>query len=100
MNETALKNTVMHYLRTQGGLWEKRFQNAYTAPGTFDIVGCYFGNFVAIELKDPGKYKDPRGGLSPAQIAWEQLCLRAGGQTLVTDNLDDVKAFLESVLDR
>ena len=51
MLEKQIQLGVMRYLKTRGGWWKKisdKFQK-----GIPDILGCYEGFFIAIEVKQP-----------------------------------------------
>ena len=48
-SETYLKERVLRELQQLGGWWVKVQQ--ITISGTPDILGCYKGHFVALELK-------------------------------------------------
>lgn len=53
--ESQLKDRVLKALEKHGGYWFKTHGDRFTGRGIPDIVGCYKGHFVGIELKDPGK---------------------------------------------
>lgn len=96
-SETDLKNRVMRYLKTFGGMWIKNWGCPHRISGEADITGCYNGLFIAIELKRPGAYKQPVDGLSPAQRLYSDEVQRAGGIYLITDDLRAVQRLLEGL---
>jgi Holliday junction resolvase len=49
--ETALTSRIMDTLRAQGGWWMKVHGGGFQVAGVPDIIGCYKGRFVAIEVK-------------------------------------------------
>ena len=53
-------------------------------PGISDIIGCYKGRMIAIELKAP------RGIVSPAQQVFIDRVNEAGGIAFVAKDLDTV----------
>ena len=53
--ETALSRKVLSRLRVEGGRWDKIHGGPYQAGGIADILGCWRGRFIAIELKMPGE---------------------------------------------
>ncbi len=53
-------------------------------PGISDIIGCYRGRMIAIELKAP------KGTLSPAQEEFIRQINEAGGLAFVARSIDDV----------
>jgi len=56
VKEAYLQSKILKALRKAGGWWVK-FHNGprYGAPGTPDILGCYQGMFIALEVKRPGE---------------------------------------------
>lgn len=53
--ETALSEKVLSRLRAEGGRWTKVHGGPFQEAGVSDILGCWRGRFVAIELKIPGE---------------------------------------------
>lgn len=51
--ETRLTNKIMAELRKHGGWWMKVHGSAFQKAGVPDIIGCYRGRFVALEVKLP-----------------------------------------------
>jgi len=68
VKERALQTKVMKYLKQHGGVWVNTSPGPYSAVGIPDILGCYRGQFVAIELKSPERGKHVWELLSPAQL--------------------------------
>jgi len=88
MNETALKNQVLRYLKKKG--YFIKYHSGYGgATGIPDILGCYKGFFIAIELKIKGN--------KPTKIQLYNLkkIREEGGIGIVAYSLDDVKNNLE-----
>jgi penicillin-binding protein-related factor A (putative recombinase) len=95
MTETQLKDKVMAFLKTvPRSSWRKIHQTPMSKAGTADIIGCYKGRYVAIELKRPGKYKNLYQGMSKPQIAFMNEIDDAFGYYLVADSLQDVQDFI------
>jgi len=59
--------------------------------GTPDLMLCWRGRFVGIELKVDG------GRLSPAQLETHEALTLAGGVVATCRSLDDVAAFLATL---
>ncbi len=59
--------------------------------GTPDLVMCWKGRLVGIELKAG------RGRLSPAQVETHEAITLAGGIVTTCCSLDDVAAFLATL---
>ena len=53
-------------------------------PGVADIIGCYKGRMIAIELKSP------TGKATPEQVRFIQNVNDAGGIAFVAKTLDEV----------
>ena len=51
--ETLISNHVLPRLRAEGGWWVKVHGGLFQEAGIPDIIGCWNGKFVAIELKTP-----------------------------------------------
>ena len=52
--ETSLVRKIMTRLGAEGGWWMKVHGSIFQASGIPDIIGCYKGRFVGIEVKMPG----------------------------------------------
>jgi hypothetical protein len=90
VTETDLKNRIMALLRTlpDSYFW-RQGATPYGRAGVSDIIGCWDGQFVAMEVK-VGDNKP-----TPAQYNFLQNIKQTGGLTLVPYSLDDVHAFLK-----
>lgn len=53
--ETILSKKVLLRLRAEGGWWFKVHGGPFQTSGIPDILGCYNGSLIAIELKNPGE---------------------------------------------
>lgn len=62
---------------------------------TLDFIGCYYGQFFAIETKAPGKKPTPRQRLTIEQMR------EAGGAVFVIDgDTTELEAWLDAVANR
>lgn len=59
-----------------------------TTTGICDILGCWSGRFVGVEVKRP------RGQLSPTQTLFAMRVEDAGGVAVVVHSVDDVEDML------
>ncbi len=88
--ESAITRDVLRALRSRGGRWVKlhghRMQDA-----TLDIIGCYRGRYVELEVKRPGKKPTPR------QAVIAQLVEHAQGVTAVVRCRDDALVVLDHI---
>lgn len=82
--EAELKRRALAYLRTLPDSHWYATADRY-ARGVPDILGCWRGQFVAIELKAR------HGRLSRLQARWLTEAQRAGGETLVAWDIDEVR---------
>lgn len=77
-------------------LWPDGYFFAYPGTalgqaGTPDFIGCYFGRFVAIEIKRPGERPKPH------QSSVQSMIQRTGGCCCVAMSVEQVKEFLSVV---
>ena len=73
------------------GIWFYKVSDKFTS-GIPDFIGVCNGRFFAIELKRPG------GKAGKLQLFILDRIDRAGGATLVTDDFNEVKSFITSLL--
>ena len=52
--ETLIVKKIMRRLEAEGGFWFKVHGGLFQLSGIPDIVGCYKGWFIGIEVKVPG----------------------------------------------
>ena len=88
--EKKVKTKVVAILKEFGAYYFYPVTGGYGASGVPDIVGCYHGNFFAVECK-AGKGKTT--ALQEKNIA---NIYAAGGTAIVVneDNIDDVRNML------
>ena len=84
----------MQFLRKSGGLWLKLRDSSVGVSEWSDIIGCYHGVFVAIELKVPGR--KPR----PGQFAFLKIVKLAGGVSGYATSIKEVREILKEVEER
>lgn len=89
MTERALQRKVLTKLKGRG-VWINKSPSRWDRRGIVDIIGCYNGRFVAVELKQPGKYKDARDGLDEAQERFLRRVHAAGGIAVCADSWETV----------
>jgi hypothetical protein len=53
--EAALRNRIVKSLSAYSGWWIVTHGDQYGTGGIPDIIGCYHGRFVGLEVKLPGK---------------------------------------------
>lgn len=91
IKESSIQSSIIKYLEAQGAEVFKPKTTTYSKKGTPDILGCFQGIFIAIETKAPGKRPTELQQLRIEQIR------RAGGYAIATDNLNEVKEFINDI---
>ena len=95
MREAEIVRKIMAYLRSFDGCfcW-KEHGGPYGSNGIPDIICCYRGRFVALEVKtDTGKP-------TRLQEAVIRKINHAGGCALIVRSVEDVKAALAAINER
>ncbi len=70
--------------------WFSPIGSVYGKSGVPDIIVCYRGGFIGVEVKAPGKLSS----VTPLQTHSHELIRRAGGVVLLTDNAEQVEELL------
>ena len=99
-SEKGIEEAIRAYLRALGAFEIKVWTGGIALfdgrvarnnnKGAADILACWRGRFVAIEVKSK------TGRVSPEQVAFLADVKRAGGIALVARSLDDVRRALEA----
>ena len=90
--ETRYQNKVLEYLKLEvGGYWIKIHASSFQTKGKPDIIGCYKGKFIGIELKRP----DGKGRLSKLQEYNLQQINDNGGVGISNARLEDLKELFK-----
>lgn len=89
--EKQFENRLKKFLEDEGCWFVKFFANAYTKIGIPDILCCYNGYFVAIEVKAP------KGKPSELQKRNVQKIIESGGIAVVLypDQFDYFKKMIQ-----
>lgn len=89
MKENVFSRKVTEYLQSKGGIVNNQTGGIFSKVGVSDLLVCYNGYFIALELKT-GNYQP-----DPLQITYLQEVRCAGGYGLVLrDTLDDLEDLL------
>lgn len=91
INESQLTSQIKNFLKVKGCYCEKIFGGGYQSSGIPDILCCYKGLFIAIEVKSP----TGKGRASDIQKLKIKRIRESGGIAFVTDNLDEVKRLFD-----
>lgn len=88
MKESALQRQIIAYLRERGAYVFKVVGSPYQQRGTPDLLVCWQGRFIGIELKVPGKEA------TIIQNHEIRKIMEAGGCGAVIKSVGDVVALL------
>ncbi len=91
MLEKQIENKIKNYLKTVSGLFYwKEHGGMYGTAGIPDLIICYRGRFIALEVKNE------RGKLTPLQSATLEKIKRCGGIAKAVKSVEDVKEIIEN----
>lgn len=93
MNESQLTSQIKNFLKSKGAYCEKIFGGGYQASGIPDILCCYNGLFIAIEVKSP----TGKGRASDIQKLKIKAIRDCGGIAFITDNLEYVENIFQFI---
>jgi Holliday junction resolvase len=92
MLEKDITAKIIKYLKSLDKCFcFKEHGGTYGSAGIPDIICCYRGHFVALEVKTP------KGKTTPLQEFNIKQINRAGGTAVVVRGLEDVKVVLNSL---
>jgi Holliday junction resolvase len=94
-NEGQLTSQIKNYLVSKGCYVEKIFGGGYQASGIPDLIACYKGIFIAIEVKSP----TGKGRASDIQKLKIRRIRECGGIAFITDSLEEVKRIFDIIDD-
>lgn len=89
--EAVVQTKIIKHLTSKGAYVVKVI--TASKAGIPDLLVCYNGLFIAIEVKAPGKLSNT----SKLQDYNLEQVRASGGRTLVVDNLADVLKFFDSL---
>lgn len=90
-SEQAIQSDILKYLKSVGAYTIK--VAAATKSGVPDIICCYKGRFIAIEVKRP----ETKTKVSPLQLVNIIKIEEAQGSALVAWGKEMVKTFIENI---
>ena len=89
MKEKSIENKIKQYLKTVEDLYFfKEHGGLYGTAGVPDIICCYKGRFIALEVKAPD------GKATALQNATIRRIIGAGGIARIVRSLEEVKEIL------
>lgn len=86
MNEKAIETKIKAFLTSKNIYWFKVHGSAFMPPGIPDLVCCWNGRFLGIEIKRTGAKNEQ----SDAQKVHERNIKKAGGIYLLVESLEEV----------
>ena len=90
-SEQAIQSDILKYLKSVGAYTIK--VSAATKAGIPDIICCYKGRFIAIEVKRP----EAKTNVSPLQVANITMLINAQGEAIVAWDKEMVKTFIDNI---
>ena len=95
MSESQLVSKIKNYIISKGAYCEKIFGGGFQASGIPDLIVCYKGLFIGIEVKSPTG-KGRASDIQKLKISRIRSC---GGIAFITDNFEEVKRIFEMIDD-
>ena len=92
MREKTVETKIKDYLFEKGIYHFKVHGSKFMPVGIADIICCFNGSFLAIEVKRPGAKNEQ----SEAQKVHERNIIKSGGTYLLVDSLEEVVTYVES----
>jgi hypothetical protein len=91
MREKNIENKIKTYLKSIGAYCVKYHGNKFSQVGVADLLVCYKGRFLAIEIKNE------IGKTSPLQDANILMVKKAGGISFVARSVEEVKEIIKDI---
>lgn len=92
-NEAQLVSQIKNFLKSRGCYVEKIFGGGFQSAGIPDLIVCYKGLFIAIEVKSPTH----KGRASDIQKLKIRAIRNSGGIAFITDSLEEVKRIFDCI---
>lgn len=93
MNEAALRKRIVSALRAYSGFWVVTHGGQFQQGGLPDIIGCYGGWFVGLEVKLPGKEHT----LTARQTHALKSIRDAGGKSKMVTSISEAMDFVYGI---
>jgi len=91
MLESKLKKEIREYVKSRGAFWSTVTGGVSSKPGDPDLILCYKGRYVALEVKQGRKKAEALQAHRLQQIH------DAGGMAAVVRSIIDVELVLDAV---
>ena len=92
MREKSIENKIKKYLESKGAYYFKHHGNQFSQVGVPDIIACFKGRFIGIEVKNE------KGKTSPLQDYNIEAIKKAGGISLVARSVEDVSKEIDNII--
>ena len=92
MREKNIENKIKSYLKSKGAYYFKHHGNQFSQVGVPDIIACYKGRFIGIEVKNE------TGKTSPLQDVNLKMINDAGGMGIVARCVEDVSKVSDNII--
>lgn len=92
MREKVIENKIKAYLKSIGAYYFKHHGNQFSQVGVPDIIACYKGRFIGIEVKNE------TGKTSLLQDENLKMINKAGGIGIVARSLEEVKQVIDNLI--
>lgn len=89
--EYRIVQNIKKLIRSRGGWCVKIHGGPYQDAGTPDLLACYKGRFIAIEVKTA------RGVARPEQKATQRAITASGGYAIITHLIGEVADVLDEI---
>ena len=87
--EKSITAAIRRYLKSIGAKVEKQHGGRFGKSGVPDLLGCYQGRALALEVKRPG------GKPTPLQLKELSEWQQSGAITAKVESVEDVKKLIE-----
>jgi len=92
MREKSIENKIKAYLRSKGAYCVKYHGNQFSQVGVPDLLVCYKGRFLGIEIKNE------TGKTSPLQDVNIEAIRKSGGISFVARSVEDVSSVIDNII--
>lgn len=92
MREKTVENAIKKYLKSKGAYVVKYHGNQFSQVGVPDLLVCYQGRFLGIEIKNE------TGKTSPLQDVNIEQIKKAGGISFVARSVEDVRKVIDNII--
>lgn len=92
MREKNIENKIKSYLKSKGAYYFKHHGNQFSKVGVPDIIVCYKGRFIGIEVKNE------TGKTSPLQDINLKMINDNGGIGIVARKVEDVSKVIDNII--